>query len=156
MGGLKHAYSSEILMAPLPNRMLCFASNSKAGTRIMDSTGNNVKTIDIGIKPQRISSEELKFYEKKYGKNAAERLRLPEYRPLLDRLLSDEKGLIYVVMKKKVTDASSSRKVHVFNPEGKRLQTLTINILPWVIRGGYFYTVEKTEGYEFVIFKVKI
>lgn len=156
MGGLKHDYSSEILLAPLPGQMLCFASNNKPEIRIIDSYGNKVKTMDLGIPLEPISRDELKFYETKYGKHAAERLKLPEYRPVIDRLLTDEKGLIYIVLKNMITDASHSWKILIYDSKGNQQQKLTVDVLPWVIRGGFCYSVEKTEEHEYIIVKVKI
>ncbi|MCP5107126.1 MAG: hypothetical protein GY950_27315, partial [bacterium] len=141
MGGVRHPYSSEILMAPLPGGGFCFAVNIENKIHLVDNTGKETKTVVVNIKPKPINETETAVFEKKYGKGAAKRLNLASTRPILENIVTDEKGNIYAILKKSLANRSPTQLMDTFDSKGHYLYRVKINIIPRVILKGEFYGI---------------
>jgi hypothetical protein len=149
MYGRKHPYSSKLLLAPINNQGFCFAGNFEGEIRLADFAGNILCTIILGIKPQVVDSKDIDAFIKKYGEKAVERMNLPPVRPIIENLLTDPSGRIYVVLKKSYADKEPVQIVDVFSPKGKYLCRIKLEMVPYVITKNYIYSVAKSEADEY-------
>ncbi|MCK4764895.1 MAG: 6-bladed beta-propeller [Candidatus Aminicenantes bacterium] len=156
MGGSPHFYSSEFLFSPLLENRLCYCENLYYKIYVTDLSGAVQFIIDKGEKPHKISSAEMDEFKRLYGKEMVKRLIFPPHRPFIEKILSDEKGRIYVVRKKSILDDSKIGKVEIFGKKGRFLYEAEFPYLPVLFKSGCFYVIERDAKDETVIKKVKI
>jgi hypothetical protein len=156
MGGVYHPYSKKIFLSHLKYEKICFAENSTYKIYLSDLSGNIKSIIYDNKKQEKISNKEIEWFRKKYGKRRFEIIRLPKYRPILENMLTDELGRIYIFKKKSVLNKSKRFNVDIFSKDGVFLYKAAINKVPKIIYNGYTYYIENDNEGRYIIKKAKI
>ena len=117
--------------------------------------------------PQHLISqkEKNKIYERfselaeRWPKGVVkEAIQFPHYRPFFSRIVTDERGRIYVRRLGPVTDESEEVEFDIFSKEGYYLYKTKLPFTPEVIKNGYFYdhySSEETGEVSIKRYKVK-
>jgi len=148
VGGIQHAYSPASFFCVVQNSFLCFGENLEYRFFLIDFSGK-IKTIVIQDgKSQSISSEE----KSKLGKNVT----LPPHRPFFNKILSDEKGRIYIIKTKSILDMNNVVKVDIFSRDGQYLYKSEFPYFPKIIENGSIFVIDKDEEGKRAIKKLEI
>jgi len=144
MGGMIHQYSSNSFFCPVSNSLLCFGENIRYQLIFYDFNGNMKSVVDRDEKTQSISSEEKNIL----GKNGV----FPSHRPFFNKLLSDDKGRIYVIRVKSVLEKSKAEKADIFGKSGRYLYRTEFPFMPMAIKSEAVYFIdEDQEGMRMII-----
>ena len=68
-----------------------------------------------------------------------EAVQFPGYRPFFDRILTDDKGRIFIRRVKPVLEESDNVEFDIFSHEGYYLYRAIVPVSPEIIQNGYFY-----------------
>jgi len=68
-----------------------------------------------------------------------EAVQFPVHRPFFDRILTDDRGRIFIRRVKPVLDESKNVEFDIFNKEGYYLHRAILPLSPEIIQNGYFY-----------------
>jgi len=148
IGGIHHVYSPDSFFCVVQNSFLCFGENLKYRLSLIDFSGK-INTIFIqDEKPQSISSKE----KRKLGGNVT----LPPHRPFFNKILSDEKGRIYVIKTKSILDRNNVVKVDIFSRDGQYLYKTQLLYFPKIIENGSIFIIDKDEEGKRAIKKLEI
>lgn len=152
LGGMIHTYSPDAYLYPLDNVSFIYGHNLENTFHIYNTAEGKGKGILLVDKKVPIKSKEQEYLEKKYGKWAM----LPAHRPFFKRLLSDEKGRIYVILTRPVLSEEESTKMDVFTREGNYIYRLTSPVVPSLIGDGYVYSLAKDDSGDAIITRYRI
>jgi WD40 repeat protein len=110
----------------------------------------------IPIKKEPMNSQEIEFLEGIFKRNPQD-LVLPPYKPFYKRVLTDEKGRIYVVRLKSILDQDKTVWIDIFDRNGKYLYLAKNSSEPWQIGNGMFISVGRDvdENQIVIIDKIK-
>jgi hypothetical protein len=151
-GGLIHEYSADAYLAPLDKNTFCYGCNLENRVCIYDTKEKKETVITLPFKKEKITSGEEAYFEKKCGQLAF----LPAHRPFFKKILSDQKGRIYIFRVTPVLDKSSGIWVYVFNKKGESLSGFISEVDPLLIWGDHFYARERDESEDLIVKKYKI
>jgi hypothetical protein len=152
MGGILHQYSPNAYLYSLDKDSFCYGYNLEDRIYIYNITEKKNKSIPLPAAKELISSDEVKYFDKKYGNFA----QLPTHRPFFKKLLCDEKGRIYVFRVNPILGDEKSRTIDVFNKEGNYIYQLQSSENPILIRHGYFYTLAEDESKDVIVKRFRI
>jgi len=155
MGGVVTPFSMRILLSPLPGQSFCFALNTEDKIRVCDRTGNLSATLQLDMEPQKIQDSEVKALSDMNSGKAPKKSNLPVNRPLIETIITDEKGNIYMVPQNPLSGKPTPRTVHVINREGKCLYILKMNFLPQAAVKGKIYGIVKDADDEISLKRVE-
>jgi len=68
-----------------------------------------------------------------------EAVQFPSYRPFFDRILTDDRGRIFIRRVKPVLDESENVEFDIFSKDGYYLYRALLPLSPEIIQNGYFY-----------------
>lgn len=148
MGGMIHPYSANSYFCPIANAMLCYGENTRYQLILHDFKGNVKFVIDRDENPQSISSKEKRLV----GKNSV----FPSHRPFFKKLMSDDKGRIYVIRVKSVLDKDKAEKADIFSKHGRYLYRTEFPAMPSVINNDSVYFIDEDQEGMKVIKRTKI
>lgn len=139
LGGVQHAYSQENLLCAVPNKQLCFATNTEYRISILDSQGNVSTILRKAESPKMISAR-----ERAHIGNGPDFV-YPPHRPFIRSILADEKGRIWVIKRKSVLSTDANWEIDVFSNDGFYLFHFYLPCVPAVIRNGQIYSIIQSE-----------
>ena len=148
-GGLIHEYSANAYLAPLDKNTFCYGYNLENRVCLFNTREKKETFITLPFKKEKITSDEEAYFEKKCGQLAF----LPAHRPFFKKILSDQKGRIYIFRVKPALDKSSGIRVYVFNKEGESLSSFISEVDPLLIWGDHFYVKERDESEDLIVKK---
>ncbi len=137
MGGIKHPYSQDVFFAPLLEDGLCYGNNMNYTLSIFDMEGNLKISFSRKINFQAITAEE------KRKLSTHPEVIFPTHRPFFKRLLSDEKGRIWVIRVKSILDKSRTEFIDIFSKDGVYLYTAKLPCFPRIVRNGCIWVIDR-------------
>lgn len=157
MGGVKHYYAPHILFCPVGSDYFCAADNLAYYLHMFTMGENSwtLKNITQDVQPVPISPEEKKQFTQEY-KGRSQDLVFPDHRPILEHITSDEKGRIYVILKKPVNKRREPFQIDVFNDRGQYLYQAEFRFFPILIRNGNVYSVVYDKDFNLLIKKMRV
>lgn len=100
-------------------------------------------------KQARISSKEKNKELEKLPKHLRNKIKVPELKPVFDRIISDDNGNIWVHIFEK--DKNGLEQFDVFNAEGIYLKKVILKDRPLLIKNGFAYAITKSkEGFDII------
>jgi hypothetical protein len=167
---LSHAYSPMLCFAPISNKgvifgyspeyKLCFI-NQKEDIFLIIKKDESPHPISRGEKDKIIDErhEDTGRNGRKWPKDIIEEAaNFSKYRPFFNRILTDNKGRIYVKKVKSVLDKSKETEFDIFSNDGYYLYKTSFSFTPNNITNGYLYyifTSEETGEVRIKRFKIK-
>ncbi len=141
-----HEYMEGYYMVPVQNKEICFASNLEYRLYFYNLESRKIRSVPVAEQPVKITDAELDAFKNIFKESYSE-LFFPPHRPFFQGLLSDEKGRIFAVQTKDITDPDKkSRTLDVFDNSGKFLFRCRIPCLPLLIdKGRIFYSVSSKD-----------
>jgi len=131
--------------------------NSEYKLFFIDQSGNNLLIIKKDEPPQSIgerekdkiindSIEDTARQGRKWPREVVEEAaNFPKYRPFYSRIISDDKGRVYVRKIKSVLEKSEPVEFDVFSQEGYYLYKASLPFTPELIRNGCLYDIYTSE-----------
>ncbi len=74
-----------------------------------------------------------------------EAVQFPGYRPFFDRILTDDRGRIFIRRVRPVLDESENVEFDIFSPEGHYLYRAIAPVSPEIIQNGYVYDLHTSD-----------
>ncbi|MGD2245531.1 MAG: NHL repeat-containing protein [Candidatus Aminicenantes bacterium] len=74
-----------------------------------------------------------------------EAVQFPGYRPFFDRILTDDRGRIFIRRVRPVLDESENVEFDIFSPEGHYLYRAIAPVSPEIIQNGYVYDLHASD-----------
>ncbi|NIO49017.1 MAG: 6-bladed beta-propeller [Candidatus Aminicenantes bacterium] len=163
---LGHQYNSDLCFSQAVNNKHIYAYSSEYSLFQVNLEGDleliikkEEPTHSISQKEKNKIYERFSDLEKKWPKGVVkEAVQFPPHRPYFNRIVTDERGRIYVSRLKPVTDESDETEFDIFSKEGYYLYKTNLPFTPEVIKNGYFYdhySSEETGEVKIKRYKVK-
>jgi hypothetical protein len=90
--------------------------------------------------------ERFSNLEERWSKGVVkEAVQFPSHRPYFNRIVTDDRGRIYVKRVKSVIDESEEVEFDIFSKEGHYIYKANLPFTPSVIKNGYFYEYYSSE-----------
>lgn len=147
-GGITHPYSPECFFCPVQNLLICAAENLDYRFFLIDFHGD-IRTIFS----KSVKSQPIQLSDRKRFNNVTE---LPSHQPFFSKILSDEKGRIYVIRTKPTLEKHATEKVDIFSNKGRYLYYTELPHLPRVLKNGSYYVIQEDDVGNRIILKVTI
>jgi len=154
---LTHDYSPVLNFSPVFKKGVVYGYSPEYKLILLDQNGNNyliVKkdepflSISQKEKDKIINDaiEDTAQEGRKWPRDVVEEAaNFPKHRPFFDRILSDDKGRIYVRKIKSVFEKNKQRKFDIFSQDGYYLYTTELPFTPRIIQNGFFYDIYSSE-----------
>ena len=151
-GLLSTPFNNVLLLSKLDNRTYVYCYSPEYGLIVIDIDGNMLLKIRKEEPRPKYTSKEKKAYEK--ARSATNReIILPENKPYIYAILTDDEGLIYAKRNYVLrSELRSKIKYDVFSRDGHYLYETSLPRNTYVIRLGFLYArlEEDEEGLECV------
>lgn len=152
IGGMLHEYSPDGYLYSLDKDSFIYGYNLENKIFLHNAKKLKSTPITLAAKKSLITAKEKEYFEKKCGKWAM----LPVHRPFFNKLLSDEKGRVYVSLVNPVLSEEKSIKMDVFTKSGEYIYRMTSPAIPLLIRDGCLYALGKDESGNPIIKRFRI
>lgn len=145
-----HYYTPKIYFCATENGGICFGYNGDYTLYVTDPDGKITKTIRVNLLKEKVKSNEIKNVKKTSFANTNNKaylrnMPIPKYKPFFNKLLSDEKGRIYVVRIQPVLTRKEYEIIDIFSKDGRFLYQVNIPYVPGIIRDGMIFTEDKSD-----------
>ncbi|NIM58399.1 MAG: 6-bladed beta-propeller [Candidatus Aminicenantes bacterium] len=145
--GLSHQYNQDLYFSRAVADKHIYAYSSKYSLFQVNLEGDLELIIKKEEPAHSISQKEKnKIYEsysrleERWPKGVVkEAIQFPSHRPYFNRILTDDRGRIYVRRVRSVIDESEEVEFDIFSKEGHYLYKTNLPFTPSVIKNGYFY-----------------
>lgn len=160
MGGVMHYYAPRVLSCLLGTRGMCVAENTNNSFIVcrFNNGKSSLETIKTGMELAPATAEDKKALLKNYRGNPAHMV-FSQHRPLMDRILSDEKGRVFIVHKKTIEERKQRKPfyIDIYSPGNRLLYRAVFPYYPFYIKNGKVYTVmaDREHNLMIKIFTVK-
>jgi hypothetical protein len=160
---LPHIYSPDVIFKRAFGNKCIFGYSLNYSLTILSSHARPILIIQKNEKPVPISTKEKdQIYneyapslELKWSKQVLkEALQFPSYRPYFNKILTDEKGRIYVGKIRSVLANGNERSYYyfdVFNNEGYYIYQIKVPANPSIIKGGWLYNIDDINDEEEIV-----
>jgi len=161
-----HSYTPSLYFSQLANDKMLYAHSSEYSLFQINLEGD----LELIIKKEEpyhpiSQKEKSKIYEgfseleEQWPKGVVEEaVQFPPHRPFFNRVLTDERGRIYVRRVKPVHEEDETVEFDIFSRDGYYLYKTNLPFTPEIIKNGYFYDLyisEETGEVKIKRFKVK-
>jgi hypothetical protein len=148
-----HWYTGQLAFCPRSADSLFYGFSLEYEIHVVDGEGRELLAFSKSERSQGISGQEEDLTRKdgiyaRYGQGDPRTapLGMPDHRPFFDTFLSDDKGRLYVVRFRPITEKDvAARDVDVFSKDGLYLYRMNWAFVPQVIKGGFLYEVRQDE-----------
>ena len=148
-----HQYNPALYFSRSVNNKHLYAYSSEYSLFQVNLEGDLELIIKKEEPPYPISQKEKnKIYERfsdleeKWPKGVVkEAVQWPSHRPYFNRIVTDDRGRIYVRRVKSIIDESEEVEFDIFSKEGYYLYKTNLPFTPTVIKNGYFYEYYSSE-----------
>ena len=167
---ISHDYSPELRFAAIAGKGFVYGYNMDYKLYIADWSGKNVTIFDKQEPTHTISRKEKNKIIDDLVKNTAnaqlgwskslveKMANLPHQRPFFDRIRVDNKGRIYIRLRRSVLDESKEMSFDVFGSDGHYLYSTKLPFVPMSIRYGFMYHTtfsEETGAVKVIRYRIK-
>jgi hypothetical protein len=154
---LSHDYTPYLCFASSDKKGVIYGYNSEYKLFFVDQSGNNLLIIKKDELLQSISDrekdkiindsiEDTARQGRKWPRDVVEEAaNFPKYRPFFNRIISDDRGRIYVRKIKSVLEKSEPVEFDIFNRDGYHLYKASLPFTPELIRNGCLYDIYASE-----------
>lgn len=157
MFSLSHDYSPYLCFSPLNKKGVVYGYSPEYKLFFVDQAGNNFLIVKKDEPFHSISEKEKdKIINGALEDTARDGAKWPRdvveeaanfsrSRPFFKRILSDDKGRIYVSRLKSVLDKSEQLEFDIFSQDGYFLYTAKLPFTPEIIKDGFLYNIYSSE-----------
>lgn len=154
---LSHDYTPVLCFSSIDKKGVIYGYNSEYKLSLIDQSGNNLLIINKDEPFQSVSDkekdkiineamEDTARQGRKWPRDVVEEAaNFPKYRPFFNRILSDDKGRIYVRKIKSVLEKSEPVEFDIFSADGYYLYKSNLAFTPELIRNGCLYDISTSE-----------
>ncbi len=148
-----HEYVPQLSFIAIDEKTLLYAHSSNYRLHLIDENGESEMLITTDAPRSSISQKEKdeiyeknSDFEKKWPKDVVrDAIQFPPHRPFFNKVLTDNRGRIYVERVKSVLEKSDTFEFDIFSRDGYYLYSTNLPVSPDLIRNGFIYHIHSEE-----------